>query len=132
MAGQRFEWRGEFDNRELNTLHAEAFAHAILDIDWTSQVKAHSLGWVTARDAGELIGFVNVAWDGDIHAFILDTIVSAKRRRQGIGTQLIAVAEAEAGAAGCEWLHVDFEEEYRPFYLDACGFESTPAGLMAL
>jgi GNAT superfamily N-acetyltransferase len=132
MAGQRFEWRGEFDNRELNTLHAEAFAHAILDIDWTSQVKAHSLGWVTARDAGELIGFVNVAWDGDIHAFILDTIVSAKRRRQGIGTQLIAVAEAEARAAGCEWLHVDFEEEYRPFYLDACGFESTPAGLMAL
>jgi ribosomal protein S18 acetylase RimI-like enzyme len=132
MAGQRFEWRGEFDNRELNTLHAEAFAHAILDIDWTSQVKAHSLGWVTARDAGELIGFVNVAWDGDIHAFILDTIVSAKRRRQGIGKQLIAVAEAEARAAGCEWLHVDFEEEYRPFYLDACGFESTPAGLMAL
>jgi len=132
MAGQRFEWRGEFDNRELNTLHAEAFAHAILDIDWTSQVKAHSLGWVTARDAGELIGFVNVAWDGDIHAFILDTIVSAKRRRQGIGTQLIAVAEAEARAAGCEWLHVDFEEEYRPFYLDACGFDLTPGGLMAL
>jgi ribosomal protein S18 acetylase RimI-like enzyme len=132
MAEQRFEWRGEFGNRELNTLHAEAFAHAILDIDWTSQVKAHSLGWVTARDAGELIGFVNVAWDGDIHAFILDTIVSLKRRRQGIGTRLIALAAAEARAAGCEWLHVDFDEEHRPFYLDACGFEPAHAGLMAL
>jgi GNAT superfamily N-acetyltransferase len=126
------EWRGEFDNQELNALHAEAFAHAVLQIDWTRQVKAHSLGWVTARDAGELVGFVNVAWDGEVHAFILDTIVSARRRRQGIGTRLIAVAAAEARAGGCEWLHVDFDEEHRPFYLDACGFEPTPAGLIAL
>jgi ribosomal protein S18 acetylase RimI-like enzyme len=132
MAKLRIEWRGEFDNQELNALHAEAFAHAILEIDWTSQAQAHSLGWVIARDAGELVGFVNVAWDGDIHAFILDTIVSASRRRQGIGTRLIAVAAAEARAAGCEWLHVDFDEEHRSFYLHACGFQATPAGLMAL
>jgi N-acetylglutamate synthase-like GNAT family acetyltransferase len=132
MARQGFEWRGEFHNHELNALHAEAFAHAILQIDWTGQVKAHSLGWVTAREAGELVGFVNVAWDGETHAFILDTIVSANRRREGIGTRLIAVAAAEARAAGCEWLHVDFDKEHRPFYLDACGFKSAPAGLMAL
>ena len=129
---KQFRWRGAFHNRELNALHAEAFAHAILEIDWNGQVQAHSLGWVTARDAGELIGFVNVAWDGDTHAFIPDTIVSASRRRQGIGTRLMAVAAAEARAAGCEWLHVDFDEEHRPFYLDACGFEPAPAGLMAL
>ena len=132
MAKQQFEWRGEFDNQELNALHADAFAHAILETDWTGLVKTHSLGWVTARDDGELIGFVNVAWDGECHAFILDTIVSAGRRRQGIGTRLIAVAAAGARAAGCEWLHVDFDEELRPFYLDACGFEPTPAGLIAL
>jgi GNAT superfamily N-acetyltransferase len=132
MAKLHIEWRGDFYNQELNALHAEAFAHAILEIDWTSQVNAHSLGWVVARDAGELVGFVNVAWDGDIHAFILDTIVSASRRRQGIGTRLIAVAAAEARSAGCEWLHVDFDEGYRPFYLDACGFKAAAAGLMAL
>ena len=132
MARQQFKWRGEFHNQELNALHEEAFAHAILEIDWKGQVKAHSLGWVTARDAGELVGFVNVVWDGDTHAFILDTIVSASRRRQGIGTRLIAVAAAEARAAGCEWLHVDFDEEHQSFYLDACGFQPAPAGLMAL
>jgi len=74
MTELQVDWRGDFDNQELNALHAEAFPHAILEIDWTSQVKAHSLGWVIARDAGELVGFVNVAWDGDIHAFILDTM----------------------------------------------------------
>jgi len=132
MAKQQFEWRGEFNNRELNALHAEAFAHAILEIDWLSQVNIHSLGWVTARDAGELVGFVNVAWDGDAHAFILDAIVSMEKRRQGIGTRLVEIAATEARAAGCEWLHVDFDEGHQLFYLDACGFEPTPAGLMAL
>lgn len=132
MATQQFQWCGDFDNEELNALHAEAFAHPILETDWIGQVKAHSLGWVTARDGGELIGFVNVPWDGGIHAFILDTIVSGRRARQGIGTQLVAVAAAEVRAAGCEWLHVDFDDGLRPFYLDACGFKPTTAGLMAL
>jgi GNAT superfamily N-acetyltransferase len=128
----QIEWRGDFENLEVNALHAEAFAHPLLEIDWSNQVKVHSLGWVIARDAGELVGFVNVVWDGDVHAFIVDTIVSLRRRRQGIGTRLIAVAAAEARAAGCEWLHVDFDEEHRPFYLEACGFKAAPAGLMAL
>ena len=39
---------------------------------------------------------------------------------------------AESRAAGCEWLHVDFEEELREFYVGACGFTPTPAGLIAL
>ena len=132
MTELQIEWRGDFDNQELNILHAEAFTHTILEIDWKSQVHTHSLGWVTARDAGELVGFVNVAWDGGIHAFILDTVVSESERRQGVGTRLVVIAAAEARAAGCEWLHVDFDEEYRSFYLDACGFAPTPAGLMAL
>jgi ribosomal protein S18 acetylase RimI-like enzyme len=127
-----FKWRGDFANEELNALHAEAFNHSILEIDWKKQVKTHSFGWVTARDAGELVGFVNVPWDGGIHAFILDTIVSSRTARQGIGTQLVTVAAAEARAGGCKWLHVDFDDELRPFYLDACGFKPTAAGLIAL
>jgi GNAT superfamily N-acetyltransferase len=132
VAEPKFQWRGGFENRELDALHAQAFAHAVLEIDWAAQVAAHSLGWVTARDAGELVGFVNVAWDGGAHALVLDTMVTASRQRQGIGARLVAIAAAGARAAGCEWLHVDFDEEHRAFYLDACGFEPTPAGLMAL
>ncbi|MBA3290822.1 MAG: GNAT family N-acetyltransferase, partial [Actinobacteria bacterium] len=44
----------------------------------------------------------------------------------------IAVAVAEARAAGCEWLHVDFDDHLRTFYFDACGFVPTNAGLIAL
>ena len=33
---------------------------------------------------------------------------------------------------GCEWLHVDFDDELRAFYLDACGFEPAAAGVIRL
>ena len=85
-----------------------------------------------ARREGELVGFVNVPWDGETHAFIMDTLVTAACRRLGVGRELVAVAEREARAAGCQWLHVDFEDHLRPFYFDACGFTPTNAGLIEL
>jgi ribosomal protein S18 acetylase RimI-like enzyme len=132
MAVTTHSWRGDFDNAEVNALHAEAFDHPVLDDDWQTQVQKHSLGWVCARQGGELVGFVNVAWDGGAHAFILDTIVTTRAGRQGIGTQLVAVAVSESRAASCEWLHVDFDDHLRGFYFDACGFAPTNAGLIAL
>ncbi len=127
-----YAWRGHFDNVELDALHAEGFGHPLLATDWGSQLERHSLGWVCAREGEELLGFVNVAWDGGIHAFILDTLVAGRAQRQGIGTKMIEVALNQARAAGCEWLHVDFDEHLRAFYLDACGFSPTDAGLIAL
>ncbi|GGS67094.1 N-acetyltransferase [Planobispora rosea] len=127
-----YEWRGHFGNGEVNALHAEGFEHALLEDDWWAQVNRHSLGWVCAREGGELVGFVNVAWDGAIHAFILDTLVTERCRRHGVGTGLVAVAVREARAAGCEWLHVDFDDHLKDFYFGACGFQPTNAGLIAL
>jgi GNAT superfamily N-acetyltransferase len=127
-----YEWRGPFGNDELNALHAEAFEHRLLGDDWIGQVVRHSLGWVCARDGAGLVGFVNVPWDGGVHAFILDTVVARRVARRGVGTRLVAIATDEARAAGCEWLHVDFEDHLRPFYFGACGFEPTNGGLIAL
>ncbi|TDC74765.1 GNAT family N-acetyltransferase, partial [Streptomyces hainanensis] len=41
---------------------------------------------------GRLVGFVNVAWDGGAHAFLLDTVVASDHRRLGIAARLVAVA----------------------------------------
>jgi GNAT superfamily N-acetyltransferase len=127
-----YEWRGEFANREVNVLHAEAFEHRYLEIDWSGQLERYGLGWVCARRDGELVGFVKVIWDGDVHAFVLDTMVGRSARRERVGTALIEVSVREARGAGCEWLHVDFEPDLRSFYFDACGFRPTDAGLIAL
>ncbi|MEX0990310.1 MAG: GNAT family N-acetyltransferase [Actinomycetota bacterium] len=127
-----YEWRGAFDSPEVDVLHAEGFEHPILNYDWRGQVERHSLGWVCARDGDDLVGWVNVAWDGATHAFVLDTLVTARARRQGVGTRLVDATVPEARAAGCEWLHVDFEDHLRSFYFEACSFTPTNAGLIAL
>jgi GNAT superfamily N-acetyltransferase len=126
------EWRGAFESAEVEGLHAEGFGHEVAAYDWLGQVERHSLGWVTARRGGQLIGWVNVAWDGAGHAFILDTLVAGNARGQGIATRLVTVATDHARASGCEWLHVDFDAELEHFYFDACGFTSTPAGVISL
>jgi GNAT superfamily N-acetyltransferase len=127
-----YKWRGGFSNNELEALHAEGFGHAITGFDWRGRLDRHSLGWVCARRDGELVGFVNVVWDGGSHAFILDTVVAGRARRAGIGTELVAVAAGRAREAGCEWLHVDFEDHLARFYRDSCGFTPTQAGLVRL
>ncbi|MBZ4321317.1 GNAT family N-acetyltransferase [Streptomyces huiliensis] len=127
-----YEWRGDFDDAAADALHAEAFGHPRTPLGLRERVRRHSLGWVCAHRGGGLVGFVNVAWDGGVHAFVLDTMVARELRRAGVGAELVAAAVREARAAGCEWLHVDFDEHLRPFYFGACGFTATDAGLVAL
>jgi GNAT superfamily N-acetyltransferase len=130
-----YRWRGDFDNVEVNALHAEAFGTSVFDEtewNWSELAHQHSLGWVAAREGDLMVGFVNVLWDGLVHAWIQDTMVAATARHRGIATRLVEVAREGARDAGCEWLHVDFADHLRPFYIDACGFTPTQAGLIAL
>ncbi|HMG42121.1 MAG TPA: GNAT family N-acetyltransferase [Acidimicrobiales bacterium] len=130
-----YEWRGAFGNDEVNALHAEAFETRLYDgseWDWQEQVASHSLGWVVAREGATLVGFVNVPWDGLVHAWIQDTMVAGAARHRGVGVGLIALARDRAREAGCEWLHVDFDADLRSFYIDACGFTPASAGLISL
>lgn len=128
-------WRGGFTSAEANALHAEAFETRVFsdeEWDWRAQVEAHSLGWVTARDDGELVGFVNVLWDGLVHAWLQDVMVSRSHRGRGIGEAAVARAVEACREAGCEYVHVDFDPELTAFYLDRCGFTPVTAGLMEL
>ncbi len=129
------EWRGQFSNAEVNALHSEAFGTRLYtdqEWNWEALVARRSLGWVVARDGTRLVGLVNVLWDGLVHAWLQDTMVAVQHGRQGVGTQLVEVAREAVRSAGCEYLHVDFEPHLASFYVDACGFESAPAGVMRL
>ena len=92
-------------------------------------VLARSLLYVCAYKHGALVGFVNVAWDGGQHAFILDTCVHSEHRRQGIGKALVCKAIEEASHRGVAWLHVDFEPQLLGFY-QSCGFRPSSAGVL--
>ncbi len=82
-----------------------------------------------AFDNDALVGFVNVAWDGRYHAFILDTAVAIGSKCQRIGRDMVALAVERVREAGCDWLHVDYLESS---YFVSCGFVSTSAGLIKL
>jgi GNAT superfamily N-acetyltransferase len=127
-----FEWRGAFENDELNALHAQCFKHPLSDDDWWTQVNKFSFGWICMRLSRDLAGFVNVAWDGGVHAFLIDTLVAPSLQRRGYATQLVAEAVRHAKSSGCEWLHVDFDPHLREFYFGACKFTPTDAGLIRL
>jgi len=127
----RFEWRGDASDEELVALTRSHGGSP--ERGWWDRVRPHSLGWVTARAAdGTLVGFVNVAWDGCDHAFLLDTKVRPDHQRRGVGTELVRVAARCAKETGCEWLHVDFGDHLAAFYYDACGFAPAPAGVLHL
>jgi ribosomal protein S18 acetylase RimI-like enzyme len=99
--------------------------------DYAERVLPRSLAYLAAFDGGRLVGFVNVAWDGGIHAFILDTCVHADFQRRGIASDLVRRAAEVAKERGAEWLHVDFEPHLEGFYR-GCGFRPTAAGLIDL
>ena len=121
--------RPPLDGAALNALYAVSWpAHEHFDFQ---PVFSRALTYIHAYHEGRLIGSVYVAWDGSQHAFLLEPTVHPEYRRQGVGKELVKRAVEASHAAGCEWLHVDYEAYLAPFY-EACGFTSTPAGLYRL
>ncbi|WP_437818592.1 GNAT family N-acetyltransferase [Sorangium sp. So ce1078] len=116
-------------NDALNALFAASWpAHEPVDF---ARKHAHSLAFVCAFAGERLIGYVNLAWDGGVHAFLLDTTVHPAHRRRGVGRELVSRAAAVARERGMRWLHVDFEPHLAGFYRGS-GFAPTEAGLMNL
>lgn len=116
-------------NTDMNRLFASAWVDH-QETDFTP-ILSRSLVYVCAYSGDDLVGFVNVAWDGGVHAFLLDTTVHSDYQRRGIGVRLVQEAASAAKARGIHWLHVDYEPHLETFYRQ-CGFQPTLAGLMRL
>jgi len=121
-----FRVRPPVTNVELNALFATAWPkHPGHDF---GPALRHSLAWVCAYAGERLVGYLNLARDGDQHAFILDTTVHADFQRRGIGRRLVERAVAVAETQRLDWVHVDYEPHLHDFYT-RCGFQPTMAGL---
>ncbi len=116
-------------NEDLNALFESAWpSHETRDFQ---PILSRSLVYIGAYQGSRLVGFVNVAWDGGVHGFILDTTVHQQFQRRGLGLRLLREAERQARASGLEWLHVDFPPDLELFYR-AAGFIGMAAGLLRL
>lgn len=121
--------RPDLSDEVLNQLFSAAWPDHVAR--GFANVLSRSLVWIGAYAREQLIGFVNVAWDGGAHAFLLDTTVHPDHRRRGVGTALVRRAIAAAREGGVEWIHVDYEPRLDEFYR-GCGFRPTAAGLIRL
>ena len=119
----------EIGNREMNDLFLSAWnEHKETDF---SYLRKNSLAYICAYQEKKLIGFINIAWDGKKHAFLLDTTVDRRFQHKGVGSKLVRQAIDYAFRIGVEWLHVDYEPALEPFYA-ACGFRNSKAGIYNL
>ncbi len=126
-----FRVRPAVDNSDMDRLRTEGFDHPVPGYDWASQLEQHSLTWICAYRRERLVGFVNIAWDGGVHAFLLDTAVALGLRRRGIGTRLVREAiTAVQRHGGIDWIHVDSDEPLMSKFYGPAGFAPTSAGLV--
>lgn len=126
---------------EIDAFPSDEDLSELMRLSWTGDpsiptrsyqnILSRSLTHICAYAEGVLVGFVNVAWDGGIHAFVLDTSVHPSFRCRSIATRLVRQAAATARERGAEWLHVDHEPHLRVLYAQ-CGFRPTSAGLIDL
>ena len=119
----------DLSDAELNDLFSTSWpSHTMRAF---GPILQRSLTYFGAYQESKVVGFVNVAWDGGDHAFLLDPTVLPAWRRRGIGLTLVAAAVKASATNGAEWLHVDYEAALEPFYRKA-GFRATQAGLLRL
>jgi hypothetical protein len=116
----RLAWRSEVTDEELAalTFACGGEARAVAG----PGPRPAGLG-LRSRGAGRLIGFVDVAWDGGDHTFLLDPTVAPRRRRRGLATwrSSARIAPDTWGTSGCP----STSEDLSGSYLRAFGFRPT-------
>ncbi|RLT36797.1 MAG: N-acetyltransferase [Chloroflexi bacterium] len=111
---------------------------ALFEASWDAHIPrgfagilARSIAYVCAYRGDALVGFVHAAWDGGVHAFVLDVTVTPEERHRGVGLELVWLLVVACRERGIVWMHVDFEAPLAPFY-ERAGFRRTAAGIMRL
>ena len=111
-------------NEALNRLFSESWDdHQAGNF---APVLARSLAYVCAYHERRLVGFVNVAWDGGNHAFLLDTTVHPSVRRQRDRARTGASGSRSGTGARDRLAARRLRAALRR--LRSCGFRETEAG----
>jgi len=110
-------WTDPFpSNAQMNELSGAAWGDDPEPKDF-SNILRRSLAHVGAYERERLIGFVNVAWDGGIHAFVLDTCVHPDFRKRGVATRLVKEAGGLARRRGAQISRLTLAR-----FHEGCGF----------
>lgn len=106
------------DPRDLATLEAHINAY---NCDQTGYRDGRRFAAFVRSDAGAIeAGISGFTWGG--YGKIEFLWITAARRRQGLGTELVAAAEADARAHGCDVIFVDTHDFQAPRFYERLGY----------
>ena len=111
---------------------AEMWPHAGEDRAWLERALARNPGCTLVwREGKSVIGTVIGAWDG-LRGWVYRLVVAEDRRAEGIGTALLAAAEARLRDAGVKQINLmvyDQNPVAEVFYLHR-GYERSPVKVL--
>ena len=111
---------------------AAMWPHAAEDRAWLESALARNPGCALVwRDAGRVVGTVIGAWDG-LRGWIYRLVVAEDHRVEGIGTALLAAAEARLRESGVNQINLmvyDQNPDAERFYLHR-GYEHSPVKVL--
>ena len=93
------------------------------------KILANSYAHFTVREAGQLLGFLNVISDGIGDAFLIDLMVHPSAQRRGIGRALVDAAIWGLTSDGIRCIQVTFDSKLESFYRE-CGFHIFSGGII--
>ena len=97
---------GELHPAELSDLLNSA-SRSVYSQRELTQIISGSTVYVTARDAGKLVGFGRLLSDGAVLAYINNMAVSPSHQRQGIGQAVLNALTEAAGDVKSIYLYTD-------------------------
>jgi GNAT superfamily N-acetyltransferase len=117
------------NNEPPEATHERVARHLALDLADDS----HST-YVAASDRGEIVGYIAVHWLPYLilvgpEGYVSELFIAESARGQGIGAQLLEVAEAEARQRGCArlmLLNMRQRESYQRGFYAKHGWEERP------
>ncbi|HWA19565.1 MAG TPA: hypothetical protein VG757_11285 [Devosia sp.] len=125
-----FKTRAPVTEDDLNTLFGKAYNkkmsapfHKILNT---------TLTWVTAHKNGELVGWIHVAWDGFVHALLIDR-TAVDDESGAIRTELVkqAIKTIERDHPTVFKIHMDLKESEMAEFIEL-GLQPLPGGILQL
>ena len=100
----------------------------------TGGARSSGTAWAGSAplDADRLVGFVNVAWDGGVHAFVVDTVVERSPARAGSAAGSWRWPNARAGPPAASGSTSTSRRSCATSTRRRAASRPTPAGLIAL
>lgn len=130
MSSLQYKTHSPLTNDDLNGLFGRV-GNKTMSVDF-SRILDQSLTWIAGYDGDVLMAWINVAWDGFVHAFLVDRI-AMDDEDGAVRSELVrqAIAAIRRDHPTVFKIHADCRPDEIPWLVEL-GFQQLPGGIVVL